>query len=74
MATCNDWYSDESDESHYRETENKLYEKLGELGSELHYLDEHIKDKLREYNKLKLKYNKAEKEWNEYCTAVYEPY
>ena len=64
MASDNDWYSDESDETFYREQESKLWNELGELNNEIIYQWDLIKTKTVDVKKLEKKYEDMEEQWN----------
>mgnify|MGYP003148423723 FL=1 len=69
MASDNDWYSDDSDETFYREKESRMWDEMGELNNDIIATWEFIKEKTREVKKMEEKYRDMEKDWNDYCEA-----
>ena len=64
MASDNDWYSDESDETFYREKENKMWNKLGELNNDIIHQWDLIRKKTILVQKLEKEYEDLEERWN----------
>lgn len=69
MASDNDWYSDESDETFYREKEGRMWEEMGELNNDIIDMWNMIKEKTIEVKKMEEKYRDMEEDWNAYCEA-----
>ena len=67
MASDNDWYSDESDETFYREKESRMWDEMGKLNNDIIATWEFIKEKTREVKKMEEKYRDMEEDWNAYC-------
>lgn len=67
MASDNDWYSDESDETFHKEQELKMWEEMGELNDNIIYMWDIINQKIREVKKMEDKYKDMEEDWNVYC-------
>lgn len=67
MASDNDWYSDESDETFHKEQELKMWEEMGELNDNIIYMWDIINQKIREVKKMEDKYKDMEEDWNAYC-------
>ena len=64
MASDNDWYSDESDERHYRKKASKLWDELGELNNDIVFYWDEIRKKTLEVKDLEKTYVKLEEKWN----------
>jgi hypothetical protein len=64
MTSDNDWYSDESDETFYKEKESKMWNELGELNNEIIYQWDLIRKKTVDVKKLEKKYEDLEEKWN----------
>ena len=64
MASDNDWYSDESDERHYRKKASKLWDELGELNNDIVFYWDEIRKKTLEVQDLENTYTKLEEKWN----------
>jgi|TARA_R100001530_G_scaffold5375_1_gene6665 hypothetical protein len=69
MASDNDWYSDESDETFYREKESRMWSEMGELNNDIIATWDYIKQKIIEVKVMEKKYIDMEENWNEYCEA-----
>ena len=69
MASDNDWYSDESDETFYKEEEGRMWDEMGKLNDNIIYMWDIINQKTREVKKMEEKYRDMEKDWNNYCEA-----
>lgn len=67
MASDNDWYSDESDETFYKEKESKMRFDMGELNEVIIEMWNIIKEKTIEVKKMEDKYIQMEEDWNTYC-------
>tara|TARA_R110002020_G_scaffold221363_1_gene429386 strand:- start:540 stop:749 length:210 start_codon:yes stop_codon:yes gene_type:complete len=64
MASDNDWYSDESDETFYKEKEDRMRYDMLRLNEEIIETWNIIKEKTIQVKKMEEKYTKMEDVWN----------
>jgi len=67
MASDNDWYSDESDETFYREEESRMWNEMGELNNDIIATWDYIKNKIIEVKAMEKKYIEMDEAWQSYC-------